>query len=108
MEVGGQRHAPAASPPGKRPGTHCTGAWVGPNGRSGRVRKISPPPGFLPQTVQPVVNRYTHYTLPAHFGMLYSGKNKNSKTPVENRIPVIIRTYSRASHPDIKEMKYAG
>ena len=23
--VGGQRHAPAALPPGKRPGTHCIG-----------------------------------------------------------------------------------
>jgi hypothetical protein len=30
MEVGGQLHAPAALPPGKRPGTHCTGGWVGP------------------------------------------------------------------------------
>ena len=30
MGVGGQRHAPAALPPGKRPGTHCTGGWVGP------------------------------------------------------------------------------
>ena len=26
----------------------------GPQGRSGEVRKISPPPGFDPQTVQPV------------------------------------------------------
>jgi hypothetical protein len=26
----------------------------GPQGRSGRVRKISPPPGFDPWTVQPV------------------------------------------------------
>jgi hypothetical protein len=30
MGVGGQRHSPAASTPGKRPGTHCTGGWVGP------------------------------------------------------------------------------
>jgi hypothetical protein len=30
MGVGGQRHAPAALPPGKRPGTHCIGGWVGP------------------------------------------------------------------------------
>ena len=30
MEVGGQLHAPAALPPGKRLGTHCTGGWVGP------------------------------------------------------------------------------
>jgi len=28
--VGGQRHAPAALPPGKRPDTHCIGGWVGP------------------------------------------------------------------------------
>jgi hypothetical protein len=27
--VGGQRHAPAALPPVKRPDTHCIGAWVG-------------------------------------------------------------------------------
>jgi len=30
MEVGGQRHALTALPSGKRPGTHCTGGWVGP------------------------------------------------------------------------------
>jgi hypothetical protein len=33
MEVGGQRHAPSALPPGKRPGTHCIGGWVGPRAR---------------------------------------------------------------------------
>jgi hypothetical protein len=31
----------------------------GPQDHSGRVRKISLPPGFEPQTVQPVANRYT-------------------------------------------------
>jgi len=30
----------------------------GPQGRSGQVRKISPPPGFHPRTVQPVASRY--------------------------------------------------
>ena len=30
MEVGGQRHAPAALPPGKTPGTHWIRGWVGP------------------------------------------------------------------------------
>ena len=34
----------------------------GPQGRSGQVRKIFPPPGFDPRTVQPVASRYTHYT----------------------------------------------
>ena len=39
----------------------------GPQGRSGQVRKISPPLGFDPQTVQPVASRYTDYvTWPTH------------------------------------------
>ena len=42
MEVGGQRHAPAALPPGK---TQYP-LHSGPQGRSGRVRKISPPTGI--------------------------------------------------------------
>jgi hypothetical protein len=53
--VGGQHHALAALPLGKN--------WYssyrrlgGPQGRSGHVQKISPPPGFEPQTVQPVVS----------------------------------------------------
>ena len=33
----------------------------GPHGRSGQVRKISPPTGFDPRTVQPVASRYTDY-----------------------------------------------
>jgi hypothetical protein len=30
MRMGGQRHGPAALPPGKNPGTHCIGCWVAP------------------------------------------------------------------------------
>jgi hypothetical protein len=37
----------------------------GPHGRSERVRKISPPPGFDPRTVQPVASRYTDWATPA-------------------------------------------
>ena len=57
-EVGGQRHAPAALPPGKTryPMYRRLG---GTQGRSGRVRKISPPPAFDPRTVQPVVSHCT-------------------------------------------------
>ena len=40
-----------------------------PQGRSGQVRKISPPPGFDPRTVHPAASRYTDYatrpTLPS-------------------------------------------
>ena len=35
-------------------------------GQSGRVWKISPPPGFDHRTVQPVASRYTDRALPAH------------------------------------------
>ena len=54
----GQRHAQAAPSRRERPGIHSTGGWVG---RSGQVRKISPPPGSDPRTVQPVDSRYTDY-----------------------------------------------
>jgi hypothetical protein len=37
-----------------------------PQGRSGRVWKISPPPGFDPRTGQPVVSRYTDWAIAAH------------------------------------------
>ena len=71
MRVGGQCHAPAALPLGK--------TWYplyrrlgGPQSWSGRVQKISPPPGFHSRTVQPVVSRYTDYAIPS----LYSHKYK--------------------------------
>ena len=58
MGVGGQHHAPAALPTGKSryPLYRILGR---PQGRSGRVRKIWPPPEFDPQTVQPVASGYT-------------------------------------------------
>ena len=63
MGVGNQHHAPAALPPGKTlyPLYRRLG---GPQGRSGRVRKISPPQGFDPRTVQPVASRYTDWAIP--------------------------------------------
>jgi hypothetical protein len=38
----------------------------GPQGRSGRVWKISPTPEFDPRIVQPVTRRYTDWAIPAH------------------------------------------
>ena len=43
--------------PWERPGTHCIGGW------SGQVQKISTPPGFDPQTVQPVASCYTELAI---------------------------------------------
>jgi len=65
MGVVGQRHAPAPLPQGKRPSTQFYRRLGGPKGRSGQVRKISPPPGFDSQTFQPVVSRYTNYAIMA-------------------------------------------
>ena len=64
MGVGGQHHAPAALPPGKTryPLYRRLG---GTQGRSGRVRKSFPPPGFDPRTAQPVASRYTDWAIPA-------------------------------------------
>jgi hypothetical protein len=49
----GQGHSPAAFYPRERPGTHCTGGWVGPSAGLDRSEK-SLPPGFDPRIVQPV------------------------------------------------------
>jgi len=58
MGVGGQRHAPAALPPGRtRYPLYRTVS--GTQGRSGEMRKISPPSGLDPRTVQLVASRYT-------------------------------------------------
>ena len=63
--MGGQRHAPAALPPGKT--RYSLYRRLGrPQGRSGRVWKISPPPEFGPLTVQPLASHYTDWAIPAH------------------------------------------
>jgi len=65
MEVGGQRHAPAILLPGK---TWCPlySRLSGPQGRSGRVRKVSPTLGFDPRNGQTVESRYTDCAIPAY------------------------------------------
>ena len=64
MGMGGQRHALTTLRPGKTryPLYRRLG---GPQGRSGRVRKISSLPGFDPRTVQPVASSYTDWAIPA-------------------------------------------
>jgi len=56
--VGGQRHDPAALLHDKE---NCYPLYMRqgePQGRSGLVRKIPPPPGFEPRTAQPVASHY--------------------------------------------------
>ena len=64
---GGQHHAPTALPPGKTryPLYRRLG---GPQGRSGPVRKISPPPTGFRSPYRParIESRYTDWGVPAH------------------------------------------
>jgi hypothetical protein len=66
MEVGGQLHALAALLPGKTQYPLYT-KLDGPQGQSGRVRKIPPPPGFDLRVFHPVASHYTNWAIPAHF-----------------------------------------
>jgi hypothetical protein len=62
MEVSGQRHAPAASPPGKEPRYPLYRRLGGPQSRSGRggeEKNSQPLPGLEPPIIQPVAQRYT-------------------------------------------------
>ena len=62
--VGNQHHAPATFP-WERPSTHWIGSWVGPRAGLDGCGKSCPPPGFDPQTVQPVASRHTDCAIPA-------------------------------------------
>jgi len=57
--VGGQHHAPAALPQRKETRYPLYMRLDAPQGRYGRVWKISSPPGFDPRNAQPVASRYT-------------------------------------------------
>ena len=66
MAVGGQRHDPTSLPLGKT-GYPLYRRLFGPRDRSGRVRKISPPPGFVSRTVHPQrVSIPTELSWPTH------------------------------------------
>ena len=62
--VGSQRHVPRALPP-ERPGTHCTGGWVGRRAGLDGCGISRSPLGFDPRTVQPVASRYTDWAIAA-------------------------------------------
>jgi hypothetical protein len=57
--VGGQRHAPAVLPPGKRPVPIVLRGWVGPSASLDVCEKPRLPTGFDPRTVQLVASHYT-------------------------------------------------
>jgi hypothetical protein len=64
MEVGGQRHAPAALPPRKRPPVHFIGGgWLGLGASLDGYGKSRT--WVKTRTVQPVESPYTNYAIPA-------------------------------------------
>jgi hypothetical protein len=74
--VGGQRDAPATLLPGKARYSSYR-RLVRPQGPSGWVRNISPPPGFDSRTVQPTVSRYSNCTIPAHTHLIGNANLRN-------------------------------
>jgi hypothetical protein len=59
----------------------------GPHGRTGRVEKILPPPGYEPQVVEPVACRYTDLTIPtipAYRSPKYNCSNKRIRRKTQS------------------------
>jgi hypothetical protein len=77
MGVGVQRHAPTALTTDKTR-YRLYSRLGGPQGRSGQMRKISPPLGFNPRTV---TNRYTDRAIPV---------KTNTVKPLVSRSPVTV------------------
>ena len=85
MRVDGQRHVPAVLSPGKTQ-YPLYRRLSEPQGRSGRVRKILPPPGFDPRTVQAAESLYAVYAIPASSLNMWAMKISRAK------IETVIRT----------------
>ena len=72
-----------------------------PQGPSGRVRKISPPPGFDPRTVQPVASRYT-----AELSRPISTRTHTMYTVTVFTIVQIYSIYTASVNQGFKQEKY--
>jgi len=95
MGVCGQFHAPTALSP-RKTRYLLFRRLSRPQDRSGRVRKISPPPGFDPWTVQPVASRYTDCAILAHFLRV---KGSRHMKVVRLSAPRTGRTYPPRQYP---------
>jgi hypothetical protein len=98
MWVGGQRHATAALPPGKAPGTHCIGGPVW-TGAENLALHPPTPPGFDPQTV---ASHYTDWAIPAlvnKYHMIAYHIKANPFASWDTKIPV---RWAPQKHPGRK------
>jgi len=98
--------------PRERPGTHCTGGWVGPRAGLDRCGKSRPPPGFDTRTVRPVASRYTDWATPVHaiiyayfFKTTYVDRNQGDeqqwKDAVNGRTDGVVQPSWAANSPDL-------
>ena len=73
--------------PRERQGTYCIGGWVGPQGRSGRVRKISPHTGIRsPDRPSRSESLYR---------LSYPGRHKMRSTYIKELHPEILYCYEQ-------------
>jgi len=103
--VGGQCHAPTSLPPEKSRFPLCR--WLGgPQGRSGRVRKILPEPRFAPRTIQPVASCYTDFAIPGiepyptvstNSAFTHKLSENHKKTPFNARSTYCIQNFDASS-----------
>ena len=94
------RHVPAASPPEKTR-YPLDRRLYGPRGRSGRVvRKVSPPPGFKPRTIQPIVSRYTYYAILATLRLFIFAGNCTSIYTIKEKREVELDATNEHALPD--------
>jgi hypothetical protein len=91
MGVGGQHYA-LTTLPSEKTQYPLYRKLGGPQGRSGWVQKISPPPGFDPWTVQPAASCYTDYTIPVLGYTVHLMKN-GAETTLHYSNYEQIRTY---------------
>ena len=81
----GQPHAPAALYPRERPGTHCTGSWVGPRAGLDRWGKSRPPPTGIWSPDRPARSQsLDRLSYPAH--LYYIGLCKYTFAQRRNRL----------------------
>jgi hypothetical protein len=85
----------------------------GPQGQSGQVWKISPPPAFNPRTVQPVASRYTDYATqpkPNHyciFSIYWSKGTITGLQPLQSELLIQNQDHvNKTNHCRLKTMVF--
>jgi hypothetical protein len=62
----------------------------GPQGWSGQLQEISPPPGFYPRTIQPVTSHYTNYATRPTIGWVVQDISKDHSASLWSSSPMLM------------------